>query len=380
MLARPVLTLLVALLAGCGVTNPLRQVACLPSSDATLLMDDLFVGAGASKLKATTEAPRRTVISYTVAGRDRKGDLYQSGTPSAAVVLVPGASTEGKEDARLIALAEALARMRFTVLVPDIPNIRELRVKPEDARVVADGFVYLSGRTDLAPQGRIGLGGVSYALGPAVLAALEPDVRDKARFLLGIGGYYDITKTITYFTTGKFRERPDQPWQYLKPQWYGKWVFVYSNVERFSDAADKATLTEMANLKVKDAEADVSALAAKLTSAEAKALYAILTNEDPEAVPGLLAKLPAGVRADLDKLDLSKQDVSRLKARVLLFHGYDDNLVPYTESIAFAEATQPNSRVWLINGFVHVDFAKTGFVDGWRMGCATTELLAERWR
>ncbi len=365
-----------AVLAGCG---SLRQVACLPTADTTLLMDDLMAGAGTSKLKNTTEAPRRTTIKYAIEGRDREGDLYQSGTPSAAVVLVPGASTSGKDDARLVAFAEALARMRFTVLVPDIPNVRQLRVKPEDAKVIADGFVYLAGRPDLAPQGRVGMGAFSYALGPTVIAALEPAVREKVRFVMGVGGYYNIVDTIKYFMTGYFREG-DGPLQYVQPNWYGKWVFVHSNVDRFPDAADRETLTEMANLKIKDPAVDVAALADKLRSPEGKALYAMLNNSDPEKVPGFLASLPADVRTDIEALDLSKRDLSQLKARVLLFHGYDDNLVPYTESLAFARATGGNARTFLINGFVHVDFAKTGFTDGWRMGCAINELLAERWR
>lgn len=366
----------VVLLAGCG---SLRQVACLPTGDATLMLDDLLAGEGASKLKNTTEAPRRSTLAYAVGGRQRQGDLYQSGTPSAAVVLVPGASTSGKDDPRLVAFAEALARMRFSVLVPDLPNVRQLRVKPDDAKVIADAFVHLVGRADLAPQGRVGMGAFSYALGPTVIAALEPEVRDKVRFVLGVGGYYNLVDTIKYFTTGYYREG-DGPLQYLQPNWYGKWVFVHSNVDRFPNAQDRETLTEMANLKVKDPAADVAALAAKLQSPEGQALYAMLNNADPEKVPGYLAALPAEVRADLDALDLSKRDLKALKARVLLFHGYDDNLVPYTESLAFARATGGEARTFLINGFVHVDFAKTGFLDGWRMGCAVNELLAERWR
>ena len=365
-----------ATIAGCG---SLRQVACLPSGDATLLMDDLMAGAGSSKLKNTTEAPRRTAVQYAVEARARTGDLYQSGTPSAAIVLVPGASTAGKDDPRLVALAESLARMRFTVLVPDLPNVRQLRVKPDDARVIADGFLHLASRPDLAPQGRVGMGALSYALGPTVIAALEPEVREKVRFVMGVGGYYNIVETITYFMTGYYREGAG-PRKYLQPNWYGKWVFVHSNVDRFPDAADRETLTEMANLKVKDPAADVAALAAKLRSPEAQALYEMLNNADPERVPGFLARLPAEVRADIDALDLSKRDLSQLAARVLLFHGYDDNLVPYTESLAFAAATGPQARTFLINGFVHVDFAKTGFLDGWGLGCAVDELLAERRR
>jgi len=56
-----------------------------------------------------------------------------------------------------------LARARFAVLAPELPGFRALRVRPTDAREVADAFAYLAGRPDLAPGGRVGIVAFSYA-------------------------------------------------------------------------------------------------------------------------------------------------------------------------------------------------------------------------
>jgi hypothetical protein len=372
--------LAIILLSGC--TPPFNQIACLPSHDALLILDDIAAGAGVSKLKTSTPTPVKTAVTYTVAGRKGGADLYQSGTPLAGIVLTPGASTSGKDDDRLVAFANSFARSGFAVIVPDLPNVRQLKVSPDDARAIADAFVYASGRPDLSPGGRLGMGAFSYALGPTILGALEPDVRDKARFILGVGGYHDLLKVITYFTTGAYRERPDQPWKFITPNSYGKWAFVYSNLDRFTgDAAqDKQTLTAMADRRIVNGSANIDDLVAKLTSAPGKALYALLSNTDPDKVPALVAGLPAGVQSDLDRLNLSNKDLTTLKARLILFHGYEDDLVPYTESISLSQATGKRNRLFLVNGLVHVDYKQPGFFDAWSFGCAIQDVLDEKWK
>ena len=169
--------LLLILLAGCA---PVRHY------EAALVLQDIAAAQGASRLKQTTAAPLRQSIAYTVDGRERRGDLYlPAQLPAklpvnlptnirAAIVAVPGAVPLGKDDPRLAAFATTLARAGFAVLAPDLAGFRELSVRPADTREIADAFSYLARRTDLAPEGRAGLFAFSYAVGPAVLATLEP--------------------------------------------------------------------------------------------------------------------------------------------------------------------------------------------------------------
>jgi hypothetical protein len=185
------------LLAGCA---PLRHYQSL------LVLADAGAGHGPSRWKEVTQPPRRQSVAFDVNGRLHTGDLYLSADaePVAGIVLVPGAVPEGKDDARLVAFAMTLARARFAVLAPELPGFRELRVQPTDARAVADAFAYLASRPDLAPEGRAGVGAFSYSVGPAVLAALEPDIRERVRFIVAVGGYHDLFRAVRFFTTGHF--------------------------------------------------------------------------------------------------------------------------------------------------------------------------------
>jgi hypothetical protein len=60
-------------------------------------------------------------------------------------------------------------------------------------------------------------------------------------------------------------------------------------------------------------------------------------------------------------------------------HGYDDKIVPYSESVALAHALRDRSpRLYLANGLAHVDFKEPGFGDAWALYCAVNALLSER--
>jgi pimeloyl-ACP methyl ester carboxylesterase len=356
-------------LMSCG---PLQGL-CLPSREALGMLDQLAAGE-----RRQAEATDRGAIAYEQGGRRYQADLYRpiQALPDAGIVLVPGAAAGGKDDPRLVALAQALARARFAVLVPDIPTLRELRVSPDDVRYVTSAFEHLQSRPELAPEGRAGLAGISYAVGPAFLAALDPLVRDRVRFVLSIGGYHDLTAVITFFTTGYFRE--GDAWRAKQPDPYGKWVFVMSNAAHLSEPADRAALRELAERKLADPSATI---APPPLSPEGQALWSLLTNEDPTRVPALVSRLPATIRRTIAMLDLADKDLSALRARTILVHGRDDDLIPYTQSLALArDLPADRVRLSVVSGLFHVNLRELKAMDVWRLSCAIQALLAERGR
>lgn len=357
---------LMVLLVGC---SPLR------TREAGLVLADLAAGSTDSTLKRITPTPIRSAIAYDVDGRARQGDLYQPRQPHgpAALVLVPGAARTGKDDPRLVALASTLARARFTVLVPDIESLRALRVGPGDADHIADAVRHL----DAGGAGPIGIVAISYAVGPAVIAAMRNDVGDRVDFLVGVGGYYDLEAVVTFFTTGCYRENDAAPWQWRAPNAYGKWVFVRGNADRLDDGGDRTLLAVMAERKLADLDAPVQDLAARL-GPQGRSVYDLVANRDPERVPRLIAGLPPGIRADMAALDLRRQGLARLKTRLHLLHGRDDAIIPATESRALAAAAGPLADLTLVDSLAHADLGAAGIRDAAALLRVVYRVLAER--
>ncbi len=318
-------------------------------------------------------------------GRAYEADLYRPGTlAKSALVLVPGAAPEGRDDPRLVAFATSLARARFTVLVPELENLRVLRLDPADAQGIADALRHLRRRGGSDEAAKPGLVAISYAAGPAVLAALEPDLRDQVGFLVVIGGYYEMEAVVRFFTTGYFRSGPEAPWQSLTPNApglpndWGIWAFLRANAQRLEDPGDRVRLRAMAERKLRDPEAEIGDLVAGL-GPEGRRVHALLENRDPDAVSDLIAALPEGIRQAMAGLDLARRDLSALQAEVILIHGRDDAVIPYSESLALSAALPADRvRLFLIEEFAHVEPGSGGLSDGLRLWRASYRLLELR--
>jgi hypothetical protein len=352
----------------------LMCAACSPSRgiEAARVLADL------SSPNATPEpgiAP--TAVAFPPGSGLAGGDLYWPADAKAALVLVPGVVPEGKDDPRLVDLAQIVVRARFAVLVPDIANLRAQRVSPEDAHAIAAAITWLAGCAEAATVPSVGVVAISYAAGPAILAALSPDAGPRVRFLVAIGGYYDLEAVVTFFTTGYFRTGPEEPWQRGEPNAYGKWVFIAANAERLDDPHDRAALAAMAGRKLADLDADVADLRAGL-GPQGRAVAALLDNRDPDRVPALIENLPEAVRSDLAALDVSRRDLSQLDARLLLVHGRDDPIIPSTESEALAAAAPDDTSLYVVDSLGHVELGPAGLVDGWKLWRAVYRLLALR--
>jgi hypothetical protein len=356
----------VLLLAGC---SPMR--AC----EAWRVLARIGRGAAATG-EAAGLVTRRRQVALATAGGVLSGDLYLPvRRVRAGVVMLPGVAEQGLDDPRLVAFATVLAQARFAVLVPELSGLRRLRVSPRNIGEVRDAFQWLANRPDLAPGGRAGLVAFSYAVGPAVLAALEKSVRDRVRFIFAVGGYHDLYRVLTYLTTGYFCHGGQQ--RYLAPDDDGKWAFLLSNLDRVSDAGDRALLEALARRCQRDARAGTAHLTARLGD-EGRVLWAFVTNADPARVPALLEALPLAVRRDVAGLNPAGRDLSRLRARLILVHGYGDRMIPFTESIALAKALPARQvRLYLVHGLAHVDVAP-GLPDRWRLWRAVAALLAAR--
>ncbi len=85
-------------------------------------------------------------------------------------------------------------------------------------------------------------------------------------------------------------------------------------------------------------------------------------------MPALIAGLPQRVRADMAALDLSRAELSNLEAELILLHGRDDAIIPYTESQALAAAARPDRvTLCIIDNISHVELGPGDAPDALRL-------------
>lgn len=187
---RTLIALFVALaLSSLSACSPRRAI------EAAILIGDIAARAEPSALKRRTPEPVRSTVTYAVGNRRYVADIYRPGGGEkavAAAIFVPGVVRAGKDDPRLVDFAMSFARVRFLVFVPDIPNLRALRISATDAHAIADAMRHLAAAGGFEGARPIGLFAFSYAAGPTLIAAMEPDTRHLVRFIYTVGAYHSI--------------------------------------------------------------------------------------------------------------------------------------------------------------------------------------------
>ena len=284
----------------------------LPVLDAvrTALIAGAFLGeflsAGAWRpLSFLTSEPVRAPIAISGASVD---GYHRPNAARGPLVLVHGLAPDGKDDARLVEAATLLARTGFAVAVPTIPGLTRLRLRPEDRDPVVATIAARAAPTVIV--------GVSVGAGVAMLAAAEPAVRDRVRFVLSLGGYASAVNLVRYYVTGAYGD----------------------GLRRTHDPA----LVRM----FVDANADVVDASARR----------VLDASNAAEAARRLAELSPGLARLLDALSPVRV-LEAISADLVLVHGRDDVAVPYTESIALAARRPERTRLVLVGAVAHVEAA-----------------------
>ena len=333
---------------------------------ATLMLLEVPTPETPGPIESRTPDPIVERMAFDAAGRTIVADIYwpEGKGPHPGIVLNHGVAVGGMNDLRLVNFADALARCGYVAFVPEFTNLKEFRVRPSDVDEVVAAFRHCRGLPTVDPA-RVGIFGFSYAGGLAVLAAADPRIADDVRFCFLLGSYYDLRDIVNYATTGYYRE--DGEWVYMEPRHTGKWAFLKNMLELVDDAGDRRLLSRIADAKLDREGADMSATADSL-GPEGAQLYALMMNRDPDSTGGIIDGLSPRILEYFDALSLPG-NIDNVKAALLIVHGRDDNLMPYTESIRLAENAPPGAEVHLtiLKSFQHVDlkFDTEGGPAGW---------------
>jgi pimeloyl-ACP methyl ester carboxylesterase len=221
--------------------------------------------------------------------------------PPTSLILVPGATPEGKDDPRARRAARLLARLGFDVTLPTIPGLTRGRLRPDDVTPVV---------TALAAAGAPAVVvSVSVGSGPALLAAADPRVRDRVALVVALGGYGSAEDLVRFYLTGAYAYRGVTGQRRHDPALVR--AFVAANADLLDESA--RTLVD----RVGDPEAG----RAIATSPAAQQMFRALS--------------PVNV-------------LHALRGHLVLIHGRDDPVVPFTESARLADAARPGGATLVV--------------------------------
>lgn len=304
------------------------------AGQALLLLPALFPNPPADPLLAITAPPTRTEDAFPYPGGSVVVDVYRpagSGSFGGALLLL-GARPVPRRDATLVRFAEALAREGVVVLIPESSGLLEGRVLPDELEALRMSFELLLAQPGVDPA-RVGLLGFSVGGSLSIVAAAQPALRDRVRFVNALGAYYDAAALVVdVLSRSIVLDGQVERWE---PSPLAHQVVTSQVIQTLPDESDRALL-ERAYLGGEPlGAADVAAL-----SPAGELARALLDGGPRDVVAATLARLPAESQARLRAISPSAV-LADVRADLYLMHDTGDAYIPFTESRQLVAAAPP---------------------------------------
>ena len=284
------------------------------------------------------------------------------------MVVLHGVHHLGVEEPRLVNFSRALAASGIEVLTPELQSLADYRVDERDLAVIGAAAQTLRQRTGR----RVGMLGLSFAGGLALVSAADPRYAGDIGFVFSIGGYDDLERVCRYLATGQVAW-PDGGVQNLPSHEYGALVVVYSHPDTFFAPQDVPAATDALRLQLGE---DLPAARAQLErlTPEGRARMQILLDHKPELLAAEILKALPRHTAEMERVS-PHSHLAGLRVPVLLLHGSGDNVIPAAETQWLAQdVPQPWLRKALISPLLtHVEVDRH---TSWRDKLAIVEFMA----
>jgi dienelactone hydrolase len=378
---RRLLTVLMALVIAVGV---FAYVGAPYARAASFVVRAAGLG-GRAEAFANRQA-RTVVVQPRHQVSTRYGDIparlyVPEGNSHRTVLVVPGIHSMGIEEPRLTALADDLAGAGLTVMAMALPDLQTYRITPRATDAIEDAVKWMSKRRDLAPDGRVGIVGISFAGGLSISAASRPAIRDKLTFVLSFGGHGDLGRVMRYLTTGEAPEVPGL--ETHPPHDYGVAVILYGLADRgvvppdqvvaLREGIETFLLASQLTLVSMDQANATFAKAREMAKQLPEPSQTFLNYVNDRAVGKLgPALVPYLEQLGTDNPALSPQQVEHpASAELFLVHGHDDTVIPAAESAILGEDLRrkgANVHVLLSGLITHAEVNRAAtYIDIWKL-------------
>jgi dienelactone hydrolase len=276
------------------------------------------------------------------------------------VVLVSGVHPDGIDDPRLVHFARSLAAVGLGAVTPEFPDLIEFAIGPAVTDSIEDVTSWVAAQEDLGADDRVGLAGISFSGGLAIVAAGRHALRERVAFVLSIGGHGDLLRTLDTLAGGILTDAAD-----AATDAFGLAIVLASAAPLVVPAEQVRGLREWARTFLTAAHLPLDdpgrtpmfALADRLAAelpppAGTFAAYA-RAGDSPALRPHLLHH----VRELAADPALSPERAPAPRAPVYLLHGTDDPVIPPQESVLLGEHLEHHGevRVLLTPLLTHAD-------------------------
>lgn len=272
------------------------------------------------------------------------------------LVVVHGVHFKGIDEPRLLHFARTVASSGVAVLTPEVRALCDYRLDSESIDTIGQSAAALAQELKRRSVGVLGL---SFAGGLALVAAADPRYRESFAFVTAVGAHDDLGRVLRFFISNE-TPLPDGTVFHATAHPYGPAVLVYSHVADFFSLQDQPVASEALRAWLHEDFDDARARAAALSPRGAIEVKHIFDRDT--------AAMSADLAAEINRLEPTFGAVSpsahlaEIGVPVFLLHGADDTVIPPSETEWLARHTPaPLLGASLVShALEHVELEKKG--------------------
>ena len=287
------------------------------------------------------------------------------------VVLIHGIHRLGIEEPRLTRFAHTMAATGVIVLTPQVDSLADYHVDSQAIAIIGASASMLRHRLGR----KVGMMGLSFAGGLALLAAADPRFSPDISFVVAVGAHDDLARVARFFATDQI-DRPDGSIEKLQAHEYGPLVLAYAHAEEFFAPADVTPARDALRLWLWEEPDQAQAQMAKLSPA-ARATIEDLLQHKTQAIAERLVEATDHDQAEMAAVSPHGK-LGGLQVPVYLLAGTGDNVIPATETLWLAQDVPPGMlrAVLLSPAIVHVEVdKKPTFGEQWALAHFMAQIL-----
>ena len=265
------------------------------------------------------------------------------------VILYPGASPYAEEHPKMEMLGIVLAQNGYKVLIPRIPPLKILDISAINVEWFICFYQWILNKYHIESQ-NITMIGISYGGGIMLKAYLQfKSLLPVPKILMTHGTYADAESTLRFLLTG---EISNQGIQYkITPHEWGLIVLFQNYLKNLDLTWDTTGVQKVIGLEIQGNIADRDKIISKLPMFQKNIVNSVLSGKGTEEVMAICQAIMQNEVTTLKDLS-PKYWCQKVQQKVFIFHGANDSMIPFTESIQLAEYI-PDSELLISYIFEH---------------------------
>jgi esterase/lipase len=294
--------------------------------------------------------PIREEVNFPRTFTDGIADIYRpkNDKKNAAVLLFLGVNPAGRDDSRVVDLAESLARTGMVVMIPWSDTMTQNRIEPDEVGNLVNAYKYLM-KQEYVDADRVGIGGFCVGASLAAVAAQDTSIRDNIAFINLFGGYFDATDLMASISSGtRFGDYGEQPWE---PSELATSVLRGHLIQTLTLESDRLLIE---NIFINQEEKTANGI--ETLSEQGKRVYKLLSGTSLYEARELISELPVDFKDEMEIVS-PIGNVKDIKGKILIMHDASDNNVPPEESRRLFESVSDREDV------VYTEFAFFNHMD-----------------